>query len=118
MRRCGTILRAGCRRSSLAVLTVWLAAAASLALADTDAQTVVVAREFMFAPVTLTVKAGSTVTWTNKDDEPHTVASDTGLFRSGALDTNDTFVFRFDKPGTYHYTCTIHPRMVGTVVVQ
>ena len=61
---------------------------------------------------------GSTVTWTNKDDEPHTVASEGGLFRSAALDTNESFSFRFDKPGTYRYTCSIHPRMTGTVVVR
>jgi plastocyanin len=73
---------------------------------------------FMFNPVTITVPAGSQVTWVNFDDEPHTVASDTGLFRSGGLDTNETFSFKFDKPGTYHYTCSIHPKMVGTVVVQ
>jgi plastocyanin len=73
---------------------------------------------FMFNPVTVTVPAGSQVTWVNLDDEPHTVASDTGLFRSGGLDTNETFSFKFDKPGTYHYTCSIHPKMVGTVVVQ
>ena len=80
--------------------------------------TIVVARDFMFAPTSLTVKAGSTVTWTNKDDEPHTVVSDAGLFRSGAMDTNESFSFRFDRPGTYHYVCSIHPRMVGTIVVQ
>jgi plastocyanin len=79
---------------------------------------IVIARDFMFAPATITVKAGSSVTWTNHDDEPHTIVSDTGLFRSGALDTNESFSFRFEKPGTYHYTCSIHPRMVGTIVVQ
>jgi len=78
----------------------------------------VMAKEFMFAPAALTVAAGSTVTWTNRDDEPHTVVSDSGLFRSAALDTNESFSFRFDKPGTYRYTCTIHPRMVGTIVVR
>jgi plastocyanin len=82
------------------------------------APTIVMARDFMFAPGALTVSAGSTVTWTNKDDEPHTVVSEAGLFRSGALDTGDSFSFRFDKPGTYRYTCSIHPRMVGTIVVQ
>jgi plastocyanin len=79
---------------------------------------IVIARDFMFAPNTIAVKAGSTVTWKNSDDEPHTVVSETGLFRSGALDTNESFTFRFDKPGTYRYACSIHPRMVGTVVVQ
>ncbi len=80
--------------------------------------TLVMAKDFMFAPTSLEVAAGSTVTWTNKDDEPHSVVSDSGLFRSGALDTNETFSFRFDKPGTYHYACSIHPRMVGTIVVR
>ncbi|MGH8138046.1 MAG: cupredoxin domain-containing protein [Steroidobacteraceae bacterium] len=78
----------------------------------------VVVKNFMFMPTSLTVKAGSTVTWANMDDEPHTVISDTGLFRSGALDTNDSYSFTFNKPGTYHFTCSIHPRMVGTIVVQ
>ncbi|HUO20820.1 MAG TPA: cupredoxin family copper-binding protein [Steroidobacteraceae bacterium] len=79
---------------------------------------VVFAHDFMFAPLTVTVAAGTTVTWTNRDAEPHTVVSDTGLFRSGALDTNESFSFRFDAPGTYHYACSIHPRMVGTIVVR
>jgi plastocyanin len=79
---------------------------------------VVIARDFMFAPLTVTIPAGTTLTWTNRDDEPHTVVSDTGLFRSGALDTNESFSFKFEKPGTYHYACSIHPRMVGTIVVQ
>jgi plastocyanin len=75
-------------------------------------------KEFMFAPPSLTVKAGSTVTWTNLDQEPHTVVSTSGLFRSGALDTRESFSYRFAVPGTYPYFCTIHPRMVGTVVVE
>jgi plastocyanin len=78
----------------------------------------IVAKDFMFAPNSLTVKAGSTVTWANMDDEPHSVVSDTGMFRSGAMDTNESFSFKFDKPGTYHFTCSIHPRMVGTIVVE
>jgi plastocyanin len=79
---------------------------------------IVIARDFMFAPAAITIRAGASVTWKNTDDEPHTVVSDTGLFRSGALDTGESFTFRFDKPGTYHYACSIHPRMVGTIVVQ
>jgi plastocyanin len=75
-------------------------------------------RNFMFGPDTLTVKAGSTVVWTNLDQEPHTIASDAGLFRSAAIDTGETFSFKFDRPGTYRYFCTIHPRMLGTVIVQ
>ena len=86
--------------------------------ADTPDATRVVVKDFMFSPTPLTVKAGSTVTWTNMDDEPHTAVSDTGAFKSGGMDTNESFSFKFDKPGTYHYTCTIHPRMVGTIIVQ
>ena len=80
--------------------------------------TTVVVKDFMFAPMSTTIKAGAKVTWLNKDDEPHTVVSDTGLFRSAALDTNETFSFEFDQPGTYHFICSIHPSMVGTIVVQ
>jgi plastocyanin len=75
-------------------------------------------KDFMFEPRSLTITAGSTVTWANLDEEPHTVVSDTALFRSGALDTAGTFSFRFDKPGTYHFACSIHPQMVGTIVVR
>jgi plastocyanin len=77
----------------------------------------IVMKSFMFQPTTVTVGAGSSVTWINQDGEPHTVTSDAGLFRSGALDTNESFSFKFEKPGTYHYVCSIHPRMIGTVVV-
>jgi plastocyanin len=85
--------------------------------APADAAQIVI-KDFMFTPNTLTIKAGATVIWANKDDEPHTVVSDTGLFRSGAVDTEETFSFKFDKPGTYHFTCSVHPRMIGTIVVE
>jgi len=87
-------------------------------IADTPDATKIIVKDFMFNPTPLTVKAGSTVTWTNMDDEPHTVVSDAGVFKSGGMDTNESFSFKFDKPGTYHFTCSIHPRMVGSVVVQ
>jgi plastocyanin len=103
--------------AGLVLLTLSLTAGAANAGAPESA-TVVLARDFMFAPVSLTVQAGSTVTWTNKDEEPHTVVSDTGLFRSGAMDTNESFSYRFEKPGTYHYLCSIHPRMSGTIIVR
>jgi plastocyanin len=73
-------------------------------------------QDFRIAP--LTIEAGTTVTWVNGDDEPHTVASDTGQFRSGALDTDESFSYKFDKPGTYRIYCTIHPRMVATITVK
>ena len=73
---------------------------------------------FTFGPDTLTVAANSTVTWINKDDVPHTIASNDGLFKSKALDTDDKYSYTFTKPGTYSYFCSIHPKMVGKIVVQ
>ena len=73
---------------------------------------------FTFTPGTLTIAANSTVTWTNKDDIPHVIASTDNLFRSKGLDTDDHFSFKFTKPGTYNYFCAIHPKMTGKIVVQ
>lgn len=73
--------------------------------------------DFAFAPATVTVPAGSTVTWTNKDGEPHTVVANDGTFRSPTMDTNGTFSFTFATTGTFDYVCSIHPFMHGTVVV-
>lgn len=75
-------------------------------------------KNFMFSPMALTVKAGETVTWKNLDGEPHTVVNDAGLFRSAALDQNDTYQFKFDKPGVYNVFCGIHPNMKETITVQ
>ena len=72
---------------------------------------------FMFAPGTITVPAGGTVRWQNLDGEPHTVVSVEGLFRSGALDQGDSYSFTFKTAGRYRYVCSIHPQMVGTIVV-
>ena len=114
--------RSGSSRRDTALLCftamVGLFAACGASAADPAGATKIIVKEFMFAPTPLTIKAGSTVTWTNMDDEPHTAVSDTGLFKSGGMDTNESFSFKFDKPGTYHYTCSIHPRMVGTIIVQ
>ena len=73
---------------------------------------------FSFGPATLTVPAGTTVTWTNRDDIPHTVVSTDGDFKSKVLDTDDKFSFRFAKAGTYPYFCSIHPKMTAKVIVQ
>jgi plastocyanin len=73
---------------------------------------------FTFQPETLTVPVNSTVTWVNKDDVPHVIASNDGLFKSKALDTDDKYSYTFTKAGTYPYYCTVHPKMVGKVVVQ
>ncbi len=74
---------------------------------------------FTFTPPSLKVKAGTTVTWTNKDDIPHGIASSDNAFaKSKALDTDDSFSFTFTTPGTYQYFCYIHPHMMGTIVVE
>jgi plastocyanin len=72
---------------------------------------------FAFAPAAVTVPAGTAVTWTNHDDEPHTVVARDGSFRSPALDTDATYRFTFTTPGTFDYICSIHPMMTATVVV-
>jgi plastocyanin len=73
-------------------------------------------KAFKFVPMDAMVPAGSTVTWRNLDEEPHTVASETGLFHSAGLDTG--LSFKFDKPGIYKYRCSIRPQMVGTIIVK
>jgi plastocyanin len=73
---------------------------------------------FVFAPGVVTVKAGTQVTWINKDDIPHTVDSTEGKFKSAALDTDDKFQFRFSEPGEYPFYCRMHPKMTGKIIVQ
>lgn len=73
---------------------------------------------YTFGPDTLTVPAGTTVTWTNRDDIPHTVVSTDGVFRSRARDTDETFSYTFDKTGTYPYYCSVHPKMTGKIIVK
>ncbi|HEV2676075.1 MAG TPA: cupredoxin family copper-binding protein [Aliidongia sp.] len=75
---------------------------------------------FSFAPAQLTVAAGTKITWANRDDIPHTIvdAGEPRTFKSPALDTGDAFSYVFSTPGTYHYFCSLHPHMQGTVVVQ
>lgn len=75
---------------------------------------------FSFSPQVLTVAVGTTVTWTNRDDIPHTVVStdDPKAFKSKVLDTDEKFSFTFTKPGSYAYFCSVHPKMTGKVTVQ
>jgi plastocyanin len=73
---------------------------------------------FKFAPATLEIAAGDTVTWTNHDDEIHALSSDDGAFHSPGIDGDAVFSHTFDKPGTYPYRCTLHPQMTGTIVVH
>jgi plastocyanin len=73
---------------------------------------------FTFGPDSVTVPVNSSVTWVNKDDIPHTVASKDGVFKSKALDTDDKYSYTFTKAGTYPYFCSLHPKMVGKIIVQ
>ncbi len=73
---------------------------------------------FSFTPQEITVKAGTTITWTNRDDIPHTVVSTDETFKSKALDTDDKFTTTLTKPGTYPYFCSIHPKMTGKIIVE
>jgi plastocyanin len=73
---------------------------------------------FTFNSQQLTVRPGTTVTWTNADDIPHTVVSKDGLFKSRVLDTGERFSFTFAKPGQFGYFCSLHPHMTGTIVVR
>ena len=90
----------------LAATPVWAADATAVKIGN-----------FTFGPQELRVKAGTTVTWTNEDDIPHTVVSPNN-FRSKALDTEGSYSFTFTTPGTYKYFCSLHPHMTGTVVVE
>jgi len=73
---------------------------------------------FSFTPMEMTIPAGSQVTWTNKDDVPHTVVSVDHQFKSQALDTDEKFSFTFSLPGTYEYFCSVHPKMTGKIIVK
>ena len=78
----------------------------------------VVIENFSFAPATLTVKAGTKVTWINRDDVPHTVNENDKRFKSGPMDTDDQFSYTFSAPGTFSYFCALHPKMTGQIIVQ
>jgi plastocyanin len=73
---------------------------------------------FSFGPRSISISAGTKVAWTNRDDIPHTVVSTEGLFKSRVLDTDESFSFTFERPGTYPYFCSVHPKMTGQVVVK
>jgi len=92
------------------------APATTAASAPVAADTVSI-KNFAFAPANVTVKVGTTVTWTNTDQEAHTVTAKNGAFTSPALSNGSTYHYTFTKPGTYDYLCTIHPFMTATVVV-
>jgi plastocyanin len=100
-----------------------VAAAAALLAADPSVGTVaspflVKIDNFSFTPQTLTVPAGTKVTWINKDDVPHTVRSNDKTIKSRVLDTDDQFSYTFSTPGTNSYFCSIHPHMTGKIIVR
>ena len=95
-----------------------LAAGVLFARAE-DAPNTVFIDNFVFAPKDLNVKAGTTVTWTNRDDIPHAIASSNNAFaKSKAMDTDESYSFTFTTPGSYQYFCYLHPHMVGSIVVE
>lgn len=93
---------------------------ASAALPAGAADTRISIDNFTFSPQTVTVPAGTRVVWVNRDDIPHTVVNrdDPHLFRSKPLDTGDRFAVVLARAGIYHYFCSIHPMMQGTIVVK
>jgi plastocyanin len=111
-------LRRGFVRSAVLGGLLGLLGGAAVMAAPAAVQESVKINNFTFTPQRVTVKAGSTVTWTNEDDIPHTVTSSTKAFRSKALDTDDKFSFTFTTAGVYEYFCSLHPHMTGTIVVE
>jgi plastocyanin len=86
--------------------------------AASPAMNQVVIENFSFVPATMTVKAGTKVTWVNRDDVPHTATDTDKRFNSKTLDTDDQFAFTFQQPGTYSYFCALHPKMTGQIIVK
>jgi len=75
-------------------------------------------KNFDYSPMDLNIAAGTTVVWKNLDGEPHTIASVDGMFRSPALDQNDSYSFTFNRAGVFRYICSIHPKMKATITVR
>ena len=105
------------RLPALAAAVIATTALAGARASGPDVASILI-KDSSYQPMSLAIRAGTTVTWTNGDDEPHTVRSESKLFASGALDTKEQYSFRFDRPGTYRYACSMHSRMTGTIVVQ
>ena len=99
-----------CGVAALAAIALGAAAPAPTALVKSD--------NFTFSPQVLTVAPGTTVTWANEDDTPHTIVANDKSFRSKALDTDERYSMTFAKPGTYEYFCSLHPHMTAKIVVK
>ena len=113
-------LKAGALALALSLGAAVALAIASPAAAGTPAPAGPTIRidNFVFGPEDLTVSVGTTVTWINRDDIPHTVVANDRSFKSKVLDTDERFSFTFTKPGEYGYFCSLHPHMVGKVIVK
>jgi plastocyanin len=107
-------------RASFAAAPSAMAPSASTEPKPKDVSTQVVIDNFAFRPATLTIEAGTKVTWVNRDDVPHTATSTQKprAFHSGTLDTDDKFEHVFNAPGTYEYFCAVHPHMTGKIIVK
>ena len=105
-------------RLSLLGLTNLLAAFNSSAAPPAAPDLAVTIENFRFVPATLKIAAGSSITWTNKDEDVHTVMDAGGAFRSAALDEGQSFTFTFAKPGVYRIACSLHPQMSESIVVE
>jgi len=117
-RRIGLVLGAAGVTALLAAALPELTAAGEAVVAAAASPATVQIDNFAFTPATLTVTAGTTVTWKNEDDSPHRIGDKNGTFKSAALDTDETFSHIFASPGEYPYICTIHPYMVGKIIVR
>lgn len=103
--------------SSGVLLMAVIANVADAAIPSTPPSASVQIANFTFKAPVVRVKAGTTVTWTNADDIPHTIRSNDGLLKSKVLDSGDKFSFTFAKPGQFGYFCSLHPHMTGTIIV-
>jgi len=117
------VLLAGCGSTSTtsatsAMPSMTMSAPGSAAAQAPVSGNTVSIQNFAFAPASLAVKVGTTVTWTNADQDPHTVVAKGGQFKSGILNTGAGYTFTFTTAGTYDYLCSIHPFMIATVVVS
>ena len=101
-----------------AAVTALLVASSSPVPAQPEAGPRIEIKAHGYGAPEVTVQPGTTVTWINHDEEPHTVTSTTDVFRSPGIDTDETYSHTFTQPGTYEYFCTLHPLMTGKVVVR
>jgi plastocyanin len=105
-------------KSCVSLLLLAFSYAPTASAVDNSSPVAIAIDNFSFTPQEIRVKAGTTITWTNHDDIPHTVVSSDLGFKSKALDTDDKFTTTLTKPGTYSYFCSLHPKMQGKVIVE